>query len=139
MVGDADIVGFCGLYCGRCVFYVDGKIREASQSLWSHLRGLEIYAERMGEGFPALRAYQEFEDVLGWFASQDCPGCRRGGGVQGCSIRACCGEKGLELCSHCDRFPCAEVHGQMITNSNRIREAGVEAFVAEEKSKIGFV
>jgi hypothetical protein len=136
---EVDLIGLCGLYCGKCALSVSGEIRNASQILRSHLRGFEMYAEKMSEKFPVLCGYQGFLRVLNWFAAQECPGCRQGGGVRGCSIRNCCEEEGHEFCYRCDRFPCGEIHGQMITNSNMIKKIGVEAFVTGEKSKIGFV
>jgi len=138
MKSEADLLGFCGLYCRKCALSVSGEIRNASKVLLSHLRGFEMYAQKMGEKFPELCGYQGFLRVLNWFASQECPGCRKGGGVRGCQIRACCEEEGHEFCYRCDSFPCGEIHGQMAANSIKIKEMGVEAFVTEEKSKIGF-
>lgn len=130
--------GYCGLHCGNCPFLGGGEIRETANKLQRHLEGYEKYVKRMGEKYPALRGYKEFVDVLRWFASWDCPGCRGGGGIEMCQIRACCLEKGIELCSFCDEFPCERLHGRMITNSNRIRMIGVRAFVEEEEMNTGF-
>lgn len=131
-------VGYCGLYCENCPLFRRGEIRDTAHKLQRHLRGYEKYAEKMSEKHQDLRDYQVFLDVISWFASRDCPGCRDGGGLEGCQIKVCCLGKGHELCSQCDIVHCEKVHGWMITNTNRIREIGIKAFIAEEDSKIGF-
>ncbi|MBN2336272.1 DUF3795 domain-containing protein [Candidatus Bathyarchaeota archaeon] len=132
-----DSLGFCGLVCTRCAFYLEGEIGSTARLLRDRLQDYERYTPRMETRFPVLDEYPGFQQVLSWFASRDCVGCRSGGGLTTCGIRDCCVERGLQHCYMCGEFPCDRLQGDMITNSYRLREAGVERFLEEEKSEAG--
>lgn len=113
----------CGLDCFNCALYTareDEGLRRA-------------IAQRLGVS----------EDKA------QCPGCRAEGGTisavgmtQPCNVFRCITEKGLELCSDCDDFPCAHLepradhagdrpHNTKVFNLARIRAVGLEQWASE--------
>lgn len=82
-----------------------------------------------------------------------CPGCggddsAKPGYCLRCAIRNCTSIKGIEIsfCGDCSEFPCARLRQldkryrtkygmSMVDNLTRIRESGLEEFVAAEKVK----
>ena len=61
-----------------------------------------------------------------------------------CAIKGCAQEKGLVHCFACGDFPCARIKSMersyqkrydtsLIANSRRVLEAGIEAFLAEDR------
>jgi hypothetical protein len=63
--------------------------------------------------------------------------------AEDCSFVRCCTEKGYQNCSQCPEMPCDELtrfsheeyvhHNTCIPNLFRIREIGLEAWLAEQK------
>ncbi len=138
MQANKSLIGHCGFYCGRCVFYRLGEVKDAAQRLKLRLEGYEKYAARMGERFPELGDYPGFWKVLSWFADRDCHGCREGGGYEDCRVRTCCVDQGHEFCHECGKFPCGEMHESMIEKSLKLLRLGPERFIARETSRRGF-
>ena len=62
-----------------------------------------------------------------------------------CRMMLCAKEKGLQYCFQCQDFPCTSVnefrsdgiphHERTIANSERMKEIGLEAWIAEQKRK----
>lgn len=89
-------IGFCGIWCGSCaagngaIIELTRRYEELAKSY-----GLERWAPKdfdFGEFMKGLSSIQ---------AMGLCPGCRKGGGIPKCGIRACAEGMGLNDCSRC--------------------------------------
>ena len=136
------LAAYCGLYCDACSIR-NGDIRDTARKLKQVLEayGYAEWAPQLAEYVPATKHYPEFEAVLEWLTTLDCPGCQAGGGDPGCAIRLCAREKGLAGCWQCAETSCEklkEIGGGY--NLQHIREAGLEAWLADqaEQVKAGF-
>jgi len=105
---DTHLAGCCGLYCGLCPRY---------QSK----------------------------------APSRCPGCHAGDQRTYCSVCRCCaGKRGLTSCAECDEYPCERLlrvigvdagldsfisHKPALPNLERIREAGLDAYLEEQRAR----
>jgi hypothetical protein len=131
----------CGLYCGACSIK-NGQIRDTAQNLKGMLAayGYAGWAPQMAEFVPATKHYPEFEGVLEWLTTQDCPGCQAGGGNPACAIRICAREKGFAGCWECAEVTCEKL-GEIDQgspapeNRQRIRQVGLESWLAEQAAK----
>jgi hypothetical protein len=141
---EAGLAAYCGLYCGACAVY-QGKFKEAARSLQGLVQAYKVaeWAPDAAKFIPALKGYSEFEGVLGWLAAFDCQGCLAGGGDPECPIRICAKGKGLAGCWECDEEPCEKLemvvdkdYPGCIEERRRIREIGLEAWVAEMAAKV---
>jgi hypothetical protein len=67
-----------GLSCEKCFAHIDGDIRNLSIQLKEKLGNFEIYAKQFEilEGNPIFKKYSDFKQMLNYFASKDCKGCR---------------------------------------------------------------
>ncbi|MFO8239848.1 MAG: DUF3795 domain-containing protein [Dissulfuribacterales bacterium] len=104
----------CGLSCEKCFAHVGGDIRSYSLKLKEHLGNFEPYAKRYESllGNPVFRNYSDFKEMLDYFASENCKGCRNEQCklFKNCGVRPCHQEKGVDFCYQCDEFPCNRTH-----------------------------
>lgn len=100
----------CGLNCEKCFAHVNGEIREHSRRLKELLGNFHNYAQRFERllNQPVLGKYAHFKEVLDYFASENCQGCRSEQCklFKDCGVRPCHQEKQVEYCHQCDEFPC---------------------------------
>lgn len=104
----------CGLYCGAC----------SSMLMYEKQNGVSDAAHFICE-----------------FNEEPCSGCGRDERTD-CEFIRCCREHGVELCAFCAEFPCEMItnfsrdewphHIDAVNNLSRIREAGIEAWLAEQ-------
>ena len=128
----------CGLDCQRCVMCADGVIQRSAAELTTALEGFENMAPRVTAHAPALAGYQQFRDVLHFFADASCTGCRGGGSsLPFCSARRCFKEQGVDYCFQCSEYPCdrneypQNLEERWRTVNDRMREVGVEEYYRE--------
>jgi len=92
-----EIIACCGLICTECPAYIatqanDYEGRKRTAEKWSKELGLNITPD----------------DCI-------CDGCqpseqgRLGGYCNECPIRACCLDKNIPNCAHCDTYPCSTI------------------------------
>jgi hypothetical protein len=123
-------IGTCGIWCGSCAVG-NGTLQELT-------RRFEKLTSAYGlrEWAPTDFSYEEFSQGLSSIQSMDlCPGCARGGGREGCEIRACASRSGLHDCGLCPE-PAVCEHAAIIETMRsgalkaglivRAREAGRE-------------
>ena len=100
----------CGLSCEKCFAHVDGDIRRYSSKLKEKLGNFENYAKRFETLLdePIFKKYPDFKEMLDYFASENCKGCRNEQCklFKGCGVRGCHQEKQIDFCYQCDEFPC---------------------------------
>jgi hypothetical protein len=108
----------CGLDCALCPDYKDYQdgFSITSERMRALLRQHRFAARVATEH--ARFDLREFKKGLDWFARQKnlCTGCLKGpkptrsallpGCDPGCPIRACAGDRGIQVCSACPDFPC---------------------------------
>jgi hypothetical protein len=123
------IISACGLNCAKC----------------------EIYQAHHGKK-------KLLNEIIEWFGRERnetikpeqirCEGCR--GPLDhhwspDCRMMLCTSERGLEHCFQCEDFPCQKVnefssddiphHRRTVENAKRMKEIGLEAWIAEQKRK----
>lgn len=140
----AELAAYCGLYCGACAIK-NGQIRGAATALQSMLKAYAYpeWAPTLADFVPATRHYPEFEGVLAWLTTQDCPGCVAGGGNPQCAIRICARGKNLAGCWECTEVATCEKLGEIdggypgaAENRQCIRQVGLGAWLAEQAAKV---
>jgi hypothetical protein len=142
-VNGKELACYCGLYCGACAIK-NGQISNAANTLQAMLQAYEYqqWAPMLADFVPATKHYPEFQGVLEWLTAQDCPGCVGGGGNPACAIRLCAKEKGYAGCWECDEAGCTKLQEidrgapDAVSNRQRIREAGLETWLAEQAAKV---
>lgn len=132
----------CGLNCAKCFAHVNGPIRQHSRNLLKDLGNFDAYAERyvaiLDE--PVFANYPAFKQMLEYFASENCRGCRKEQCklFAECGVRKCHQEKGVDYCHACAEFPCQNtnfderLYGIWLAVNQKILDTGLEAF--HEKS-----
>lgn len=135
----------CGLNCSKCYAYVDGDIKNLSSRLKESLGNFDIYAERFTELIDGaiFKKYPDFKELLAYFASGDCRGCRNEQCkiFKDCKVRDCFEKKGVDFCFQCSDFPCdhtgfdLHLQNRFIQINNRMKEVGVENYYFETKDK----
>jgi hypothetical protein len=152
MSKQADLTGYCGLYCTDCIRY-QSKSSELARKLLVELKKAEFadYAAIKGSPAKQLNAMKQFQqysecvDVLEAIAAIQCnTPCRVGGGCPtfSCGILKCCQGKGLEGCWQCNIFETCDkfeslksIHGDCPQqNLKAIKKFGIEKW-ASHRSK----
>ncbi len=143
MTGRAELVAYCGLYCGDCLGYT-GVIADAAEAFAEVLERYQ-FERTAAHIFPEeLPEYDRFRENLAFMTELRCPArCRKAEGEAvptGCAVRNCCIDRGNFACYECDEFEtCAklrELHGELhydssLRNMRALRELGLEAWLAE--------
>jgi hypothetical protein len=138
-------LGPCGLHCGKCFAFVDGDIKNYSNKLKDSLGNFEVYANRFVDliNEPVFNKYKDFSNLLSYFATVDCAGCRKEKCkiFKDCKVRDCHEQKNVDFCFQCSDFPCDKtgfdehLHKRSIDINIRMKEIGVEKYYNEIKDK----
>ncbi len=90
------MISNCGLICTECPAYIafrtdDNELRKKTARLWSRMYKADIKPENI-----------------------DCAGCQTDDGIlfhhcTVCEIRACCREKSVLNCTHCEEYKCKRI------------------------------
>jgi hypothetical protein len=128
----------CSLSCEKCFAHVNGDIRKHSLALKAALGNFLPYAQRFEKllGAPVFKKYADFEEMLDYFSSENCRGCREEQCrlFKGCGVRPCHQEKGVDFCWQCDEFPCTNTHFDdslykaWVRINDIIRSKGIEEY-----------
>ena len=133
----------CGLMCGKCVAYAGGPVQELSAAMKEQLGdSFGEYAQRFEPANSVFTHYPAFAELLDFFASGQCSGCRESGCLfKACAVPTCAREHGVTYCFECEKFPCKE-HGMpdrlariWRMNNERMQENGVEEYFKNENDK----
>lgn len=139
-----DCLAPCGLCCETCFAHVNGDIRKYSLKLKEKLGNFQINAKRFETLLdnPVFKKYTAFKEMLDYFASENCKGCRNEQCklFKDCGVRPCHQEKEIDFCYQCDEFPCDRTNfdsglykGWVMINE-KIKKIGLENFY--EKTRI---
>ena len=127
------LIAVCGLNCASCFMYY-----------------------KRDQSDPDVQ--REIRETIKWFREERnlelsrkdlvCKGCLGPLNVHwspDCEMMMCAREKGLKHCLECEDFPCVliekfatdgmEHHRRAVENSNRIKEIGLNAWIAEQEVK----
>lgn len=128
----------CGLSCKTCFAHVDGDIRRYSLKLKEKLGNFDAYAKRYETLLdePIFKKYPDFKEMLDYFASENCKGCRNEQCrlFKNCGVRGCHQEKQVDFCYQCDAFPCTNTHFDerlykvWVLINKKIQKTGVEQY-----------
>lgn len=136
-MADLKHVTYCGLYCKLCANMARipqqaGELRETLRREGFQHFGESVY-EDFSEFWKVLEALEE--------SGESCPGCRGGCGWPQCPMRKCAREKGLDVCSQCDEYPCEHVqelarrYPNLIADGMRQREVGLDRWIQEQEAR----
>ena len=138
-----DALAPCGLSCEKCFAFVNGDIRRLGLGLKEKLGNFGPFAKRFETllGDPIFAKYPIFREMLEYFASENCQGCRQEDCklFKGCGVRSCHQEKGVDFCFQCAEFPChgtgfdEDLERRWIELNRRIQEEGIERYYEETK------
>lgn len=137
LTGEKKLIAPCGLYCGTCAFFHESKIRKTVLRLKEMMDGFERIAKKYKKVAPELKDYPKFIKVLEYIGSQDCLGCRMGGGKEHgaacmpatCTMVLCSRDKGLDFCYQCSDFPCEIIPYTMKKDKNEGHEGLIEIWL----------
>jgi len=140
-----DKFGPCGISCEKCFAYANGTIRRSSIDLRESLGNFEIYARRFPEllGEPVFNKYPDFRELLNYFSSVECKGCRKEQCkiFSDCKVRDCHKAKGVDFCFQCPEFPCMNtgfdkhLYKRSVQINMRMKEIGIEEYYNEVKDE----
>jgi len=131
----------CGLSCKRCAMYSGGEIKRLSIELKDRLTGFERMADRMAGMNPVFASYSQFVELLSFFGSAGCAGCRSGQSPYPMCAAKDCAQSGQEFCFSCAEYPCnknrysPDQHASWLKRNDRIKEVGLEQYYAEQASR----
>ncbi len=139
----------CGLSCEKCFAHVNGDIRKYSLQLKDSLGKFDMYAKRFETliGDPIFKKYPDFKELLNYFASANCKGCRNEQCklFKECGVRSCHQEKQIDFCHQCDEFPCTrtnfddDLYRRWVLINEKIKVKGIEQFYEENKTRPRYV
>lgn len=93
---------------------MNGDIRKLGLKLKKKLGNFDVYAKRFETllGNPAFKNYPAFKEMLDYFASENCKGCRTEAYAlfADCGVRRWHQEKQVDYCFQCDEFPCSKTN-----------------------------
>ncbi len=135
----------CGLHCGKCFAYKEGDIVKSSKALKKDLGEFDVYAKRFVKLLdrPIFEKYQDFKEMLEYFAIGDCSGCRNETCklFKNCKVRLCSENKDVDFCFQCAEFPCnntgfdEHLNERSVKINQRMKEIGVDNYYEEIKDK----
>jgi hypothetical protein len=139
----------CGLSCEKCFAHVAGDIRKYSRLLKEKLGNFDIYAK----GFetlldePVFKKYTDFKEMLDYFASENCKGCRNEQCklFNNCGVRRCHQEKQIDFCYQCEAFPCDRTNFDQYLQktwariNEKIKKAGIEKYHEDTRNQPRYV
>lgn len=135
----------CGLCCETCFAHVNGDIRKYSIKLKERLGNFHVNAKRFKTllGDPIFEKYADFKEMLDYFASENCKGCRKEQCkiFKNCGVRPCHQEKGIDFCYQCEEFPCdrtnfdESLYKDWVAINEMIREKGIEAYCEKARNR----
>lgn len=138
-------LGPCGIHCGKCFAFADGDIKNYSRKLKDSLGDFEIYANRFVDliGEPVFQKYKDFHELLAYFASVSCTGCRNEKCkiFKDCNVRTCSEKQNVDFCFQCSKFPCnntgfdEHLYKRSIDINLKMKEIGIEKYYEEIKDK----
>jgi hypothetical protein len=131
----------CGLHCGKFCAFKDCDIKNYSILLRESLGGFDNYASMFVDllNEPLFKTYPDFKEMLAYFASVDCEGCRTGKCkiFKNCKVRDCHKEKRVDFCYQCISFPFditgfdKHLYRRFASKNKRMEEIGVERYFDE--------
>ena len=139
----------CGLSCEKCFAHVDGEIRRYSLQLKEKLGNFHVYAKRFETllSDPIFKKYPDFKEMLDYFASENCRGCRkeRCKLFKTCGVRGCSEAKQVDFCFQCDAFPCENtnfdphLYERWVAINEKIKATGLESFYEKTQTRPRYV
>lgn len=136
------IVAPCGLLCYTCDKLEGGIINKTAKKLLFLLESYKSVVKAYSKSTPVLTKYDNFKEVLEYFANVNCKGCREGKcNNSDCIVPACIKEKNINFCFECAEFPCEKtgfddkLKDKWIRKNLKIKEIGFEKYFEEEKAK----
>jgi hypothetical protein len=107
MAKKANLIGYCGIYCGTCPGYTQVPANLAKELRAELKKGkFDKVADFLAKmpAFGAFKSYKQGFELLGAISKMRCKGCRKGGGGPDCKIRICAKQKGFAGCWLCEKF-----------------------------------
>lgn len=139
---DKNLISYCGLYCGDCLFYT-GSIADSAKDLRKELIKYKFYEVAKALPFKEFKNYHECYEMLGAMTNLRCKGCRERDRAKYCNIAICAHKKEYKGCWECDEFETCQqfdflkaVHKDAnLKNLRKIKKYGIDSFL---KGKMHF-
>jgi len=140
-MADLEQVTYCGLYCGLCARRNRIPTRARALVDAMHTEGWDVW----GGETPGFREFWAF--LTDMAVSESRYSCRASQcGAPFCGIRKCAREKNIQVCVHCDEYPCERIldlakrYVNLLADGARLKEIGLDAWIEEqeERRKTGF-
>jgi hypothetical protein len=138
----------CGLHCGKCFAFHKSAIKELSKGLKNELGNFDVFAERFVDllNEPVFKKYSDFKELLNYFSSVECKGCRNENCklFKNCKVRECYKEKKVDFCYQCNDFPCNDtgfdqhLYKRFVEINLKIKSIGIENYFGEIKDKLRY-
>ncbi|MFX0055926.1 MAG: DUF3795 domain-containing protein [Candidatus Hermodarchaeota archaeon] len=135
-----DLTSYCGLYCPGCDMH-QSKAAHGIDDLRSAITASKSRPAEIGEEKPAQVHLERFERLLD--AAKDdfegCEGCRKGGGILDCKVRACSIDRGYRTCLDCIRMEtCSELKTQSwaLPSLRKIRDEGYDSWQKDKQKMV---
>lgn len=135
----------CGLCCETCFAHFKGDIRKLSMQLKEKLGNFHINGKRFETLLeePIFKKYSDFKEMLDYFASGNCQGCRQEQCklFKKCGIRPCHQKMGVDFCYQCDEFPCNHTNFDdslfkvWVAINEIIKKKGIAAYCREARTR----
>jgi hypothetical protein len=130
------LVGYCGIYCGLCDQHT--RIPDRATALAESLHKADF--EEWGH---SLSGFQEFWSLLNQLKEVEDDRCCRTGkcGAPFCAARKCAIERQVEVCPHCQDYPCERLRAfakgepLLLADGQRMVEIGLDAWVEEQEAR----
>ena len=141
MGGEAELVTYCGIYCGDCLGYT-GVIADAADEFLDVLDRHKFYLNAKNM-FPAqLSDYDSLVDMLLFMTELRChKTCRERTDEEArCAVMDCCKSRGYFSCHECNDFEHCEILASSLgglhleaslRNLREMRDMGLEAWIRE--------
>jgi hypothetical protein len=139
----AELVAYCGIYCGDCLGYT-GVIADGAEAFVQVLDKYQFERTATHIFSEELKEYGKFRENLAFMAGLRCSGrCRKAEDEvvpTGCAVRNCCIDRGFYACYECHDFESCvtlrDLHGSLhlnacLRNMRAMREKGLEVWLAE--------
>jgi len=132
----------CGLDCIRCADYRDGDIKRYAAKLHELLGNYSRLAKIKAAAQPAFYHHQNFENLLNYFSSAQCGGCRSEACYcpVDCTVKSCQEQNKANYCYECSLFPCdnppfsKNLRERWLQANNRMKEIGpIEYYIEQGK------
>jgi hypothetical protein len=134
-------ISYCGSYCRFCDWFT-GRIRRVAETTLNLVQDRSVLRRQLEQKGVDFANF--IKGIVSLTESSICPSCKaevkkNRNAEDRCKIRQCCSNKGFNLCSDCEEFPCevlttnpGVVKYHCIENLKEINEEGLKQWIDKQ-------